>query len=89
MLNEISNKKRKGEHTIAIFLDVQKAFDTVSHEILIEKLKYYGIQKLELKWFVSYLSDRPQMVEIDDPKSEYKTIRAGVPQGSILGLSSF
>ena len=55
------------------------------HSILIKKLKYYGLNDASIKWFESYLSNRKQYVEIDNIKSELKSVNIGVPQGSILG----
>ena len=75
----------KGSVTCSIFLDLAKAFDSVSHSILIHKLEKYGIQGDVLKLFVSYLEDRYQFVEIDNVKSILSLIEFGVPQGSILG----
>lgn len=70
---------------LAIFLDLSKAFDTIDHKILINKLKHYGIQNTELEWFKSYLMHRQQYVEFSNIKSPLETITTGVPQGSILG----
>ena len=72
-------------HTVGISLDFSKAFDTVSHEILLRKLSRYGIRGLALDWFGSYLSDRTQRVRVGDAFSEFGAVRSGVPQGSILG----
>ena len=74
-----------GKVTAAIFLDLKKAFDTVDHELLIDKLKSYGINNAELKWFVSYLSERSQVVHINATQSDPMNINIGIPQGSILG----
>ena len=57
----------------------------MNHQILIQKLHHYGIRGLPLKWFESYLSNRKQCVSIGDTTSDTKTIKCGVPQGSILG----
>ena len=60
-----------------------------NHNILLEKLKAYGIQSENLKWFRSYLSNRKQFISYDDSKPEMKTVEWGVPQGSILGSLLF
>ena len=75
----------KGKIPIAVYLDLSKAFDTLDHNILLEKLMYYGIKGTELSWFQSYLSNRRQYVHYDDSDSSLLTISTGVPQGSILG----
>ena len=69
----------------AIFLDLAKAFDTVSHDILLKKLEVYGIRGNCLNFFESYLKDRYQFVKLDNEKSKISLIEYGVPQGSILG----
>jgi hypothetical protein len=73
------------DYSLGIFLDFSDAFDTVNHEILIEKLNYYGIRGLPSKWFTSYLSDRQQIVKINNISYDPSTISCGVPQGSVLG----
>ena len=73
------------QYVLSIFLDLKKAFDTVDHSILIEKLKYYGCDESVIMWFKSYLSNRRQFTQIDGVNSETGTISCGVPQGSILG----
>ena len=62
-----------------------KAFDTVNHDISLEKLKAYAIQSGNLKWFRSYLSNRKQFILYDDFKTEVKIVKFGVPQSSMLG----
>ena len=68
-----------------MFLDLSKAFDTVNHKILIEKLYKYGIRSNAHDWLISYLSNRNQLVEVSGHKSEPLKITSGVPQGSVLG----
>lgn len=69
----------------SIFLDLSKAFDTLDHGILIEKLKYYGINGITLEWFKSYLTNRSQKLKFNDVYSAIIEIKTGVPQGSVLG----
>lgn len=68
-----------------IFLDFSKAFDTVNHQILIQKLEYYGIRGMTKEWFISYLDNRYQFVSLGDVTSDIQSITCGVPQGSVLG----
>ena len=68
-----------------VFLDIRKAFDTADHKILLDKLFYYGIEKDELSFFKSYLSDSTQCCSINGIKLKFRSICCGVPQGSILG----
>ena len=75
----------KGKYTGLIFIDLKKAFDTVDHEILLEKLKMYGVNGLEHDWFTSYLDNRKQFCRINGSSSDVKGINCGVPQGSCLG----
>ena len=67
------------------FLDLQKAFDTVDHQILLEKLNHYVIRGDSNDWFKSYLSNRNQYVFLNGFASGLNTINYGVPQGSVLG----
>jgi methylaspartate ammonia-lyase len=70
---------------VGIFFDLKKAFDVVSHEILLKKLLKMGIQGVALAWFISYLKDRSQVVGINGKVSSSKKISISVLQGSILG----
>ena len=73
------------EFAVGVFLDLSKAFDTINHEVLFDKLAYYGIRGLALEWVKSYFSNRSQFVQFNEHYSGSKNIRCGVPQGSILG----
>ena len=77
--------QRQVGHIGMVILDLQKAFDTVNHKILISKLRAMGVGQAALKWFDSYLGGREQTVEISGVFSEFRTVTCGVPQGSILG----
>ena len=79
----------KGEIPFSIFIDLSKAFDTLDHKILINKLQYYGIKDTALDLFQSYLSNRRQYVQIGNNKSDTTAITTGVPHGSILGPQLF
>ena len=68
-----------------MFVDLQKAFDTVDHNILLGKLKHYGIRGVAYSWLESYLKDRKQYVSINRYNSKHLPVSLGVPQGSILG----
>ena len=70
---------------INIYLDLSKAFDTIDHSVLINKLHFYGINGINLKLFHSYLENREQYIQIDETKSTTLPLITGVPQGSILG----
>ena len=75
----------QGLLTGAVFIDLSKAFDTVDHALLLQKLRHYGIENLELKWFEDYLTNRMQVVDYQNAMSDFQSITSGVPQGSILG----
>ncbi len=82
--NIISNLDNK-KHTLGIFLDLSKAFDTINHSILLDKLNHYGVRGEAFEWFRNYLNDRSQFVSFNNYKSSQLKIDCGVPQGSILG----
>ena len=75
----------EGKFSCGVFIDLQKAFDTVDHNILLRKLEHYGIRGITNKWFESYLSNRKQYVYYSETKSNISTVEHGVPQGSVLG----
>ena len=75
----------QGKLNAVVYIDLAKAFDTISHEILLEKLHIYGVDTNSLSWFQSYLQDRKQKCYVNDVLSAERTINCGVPQRSILG----
>ena len=72
-----------------VFIDLQKAFDTVDHNILLKKLDHYGIRGIANDWFKSYLENRKQFVSISGFASNLRNMDFGVPQGSVIGPSLF
>ena len=85
LLNYINNSFIKKENYAASFLDLKKAFDCVSHEILISKLYFYNFSPASCKLITSYLTNRTQRVSVNGQISSDLTLKHGVPQGSILG----
>ena len=84
--NDILMNMDKGQVTMMVLLDLSAAFDTIDHDILIERLeKRYGVTDTALRWFRSYLSDRTQSVCMDGQESDKLPLLYGVPQGSKLG----
>ena len=81
VLENVNNDK----HTISIYLDLSKAFDSVNHNILLSKLHYYGIRGVALNFFRSYLSNRQQYTIVNGVASDILSVLCGVPQGSTLG----
>ena len=72
-----------------VFVDLQKVFDTVDHQILLAKLNHYGIHEVSNDWFKSYMSNRVHYVSTDGIDSGFAAINCGVPQGSALGSLVF
>lgn len=89
LLDNIASSIDNGLKCIGVFLDLAKAFDTVSPKILLRKLDGIGIRGSALDWFASYLSSRRQHVSLNGYTSHSKTVSFGVPQGSILGPTLF
>ena len=70
---------------INIYLDFSKAFDSLDHNILVNKLKYYGVQGVSLELLKNYLLGRSQYVDLDRTKSYINEVHCGIPQGSVMG----
>lgn len=81
VLNSFNDRKK----SIGVFLDLAKAFDTVSHSILIDKLENIGIRGMAINLFKTYLEGRKQRVRVNNIHSDYADISCGVPQGTVLG----
>ena len=85
IIDSINKTIDNGFYGCGIFIDLSKAFDTVNHKILLNKLEHYGIRNESLCWFQSYLNNRKQFVTINQSESELLQMTCGVPQGSVLG----
>jgi len=85
VMDELYKNLDDGNIGIGIFLDLQKAFDTIQHSILLDKIYHYGIRGLAHTWIKNYLSNRQQFVSTNGLNSSKQTIKFGVPQGSVLG----
>ena len=85
LLDDVRNNVDKGKLVGAVFIDLSKAFDTISHSKVLTKLPSYGIDDKELRWLEDYLFNRPAQVNYNGVLSEPQHLKSGVPQGSILG----
>lgn len=84
-LNEWTLNVDQGNCVDAMYLDIAKAFDSVSHKKLLSKLRNFGVRGRLYAWLDSYLSDRKQFVSVDGSVSSLSSVTSGVPQGSNLG----
>ena len=82
---DITQNLDNGKSTLGVFIDLSKAFDTVDHQILLKKLKHYGVNEKTLAWLRSYLFQRKQCIENSNNMKYLLETDCGVPQGSILG----
>jgi len=85
LTHKISSCFDKSRPSIGVFLDLAKAFDTVNHNILLEKLSLCGVRGTPWKLFKSYINNRVQIVKVDNCLSTQRTLDSGVPQGTVLG----
>lgn len=77
------------KHTVALFVDLCKAYDTVDHSILLSKLYKYGFRGCSYRWLESYLRDRQHCVKVGSAVSSRVTVNISIPQGSVLGCTLF
>uniref|UniRef100_A0A672RP97 Reverse transcriptase domain-containing protein n=1 Tax=Sinocyclocheilus grahami TaxID=75366 RepID=A0A672RP97_SINGR len=85
IINDIRLNSESGKISVLVLLDLSAAFDTVDHNILLERLEnLVGLSGMVIKWFRSYLEGRGYYVSIGEHKSKWTSMTCGVPQGSIL-----
>ena len=85
IVNAIQTNMNQGLYSCGVFIDLKKAFDTVDHNIVLDKLHFYRFRGLINQWFSSYLNDCTQTTQIADHISNKASISFGIPQGSVLG----
>ena len=84
-IDDWRNALDKIECVGAVFVDLSKAFDTIDHGLLLQKMLCYGVKCKEYQWFSNYLKGRKQRVALDGTMSQWVEVVRGVPQGSVLG----
>ena len=89
LVEGVTSSMDNNKYALGIFIDLKKAFDTINHDILLQKMERYGIRGVGLNWVKSYIENREQYVQIGEYKSASSLITCGVPQGSILGPKLF
>lgn len=89
LYNDLASTLEKKQITDAIILDFFKAFDSVNHRNVVNKLRGYGVNNQIVSWAISFLKDREQAVAIGGFESDIAHVSSGVPQGSVLGLLLF
>ena len=85
LINDWLSHIDKGYIVGAIFLDLNKALDVVDHEILLQKLAFYGVRGTTLRWFEPYISNRFESIVDGLKMSSCQSVKSGVPPGSVLG----
>ena len=89
MADKISAAMENNQFSVGLFVDLSKAFDTLDHNILLNKLNYYWIRGIAYNWFKSYLCNRCQYVCLDDCTSQYLPITCGVPMHRVQFLGHY
>ena len=85
LIDDIESGIDNKQFVCGVVIDLQKAFDTVDHNILLEKIQHYGIKGIAHKWFKSYLENRKQFLSVSGAESELASVNYSVPQGSAFG----
>ena len=88
-VEEITSSLDNNKYSVGIFIDLKKAFDTIDHDILANKLYLFGVRGITHKWLLSYLEDRKQFVHFNKYNTDTLNVSCRVPQGSILGPKLF
>jgi exonuclease III len=85
LVDSVTKYLDNSEFVVGVLLDISKAFDSLNHKILLEKLHNYGFRGRIFNWLKSYLDNRYQYIEVNNKRSGFKKLTLGVPQGSVLG----
>ena len=85
LTESIYNSIDSKQHCAGVFIDHKKAFDTVNHKLLVDKLSFYGVRGVANAWLENFPMNRKQYVVVDNQAPSMQFIKCGVPQGSVLG----
>ena len=89
LVGEVLTAFEQNSMVLSLFIDLKKAFDSVSHSLILKKLEAIGVRNLELKWLTNYLTGRRQFAQLGNYRSGCREMTVGIPQGSLLGVVLF